>query len=409
MAWLHGNTDLTAIEINLCVPNTQKDIFMNETNTCQKRLSEIVVPLLQWYDSHARILPWRESPEPYAVWISEIMLQQTRVEAVKPYFERWLRVLPDIASLAEAQDQVVMKLWEGLGYYSRVRNLQKAASVIMENHDGKLPASYEELLKLPGIGEYTAGAVGSIAFQLPVPCVDGNVLRVVTRLTAEEADITASNTKKQLTEWVKNIIPKDRPGDFNQAMMELGATVCLPNGQPKCDACPVAFLCEANRQDRISEFPVKRAKQPRKIEERTVLLLLSNRSVALRKRPDSGLLAGLWEFPNFPGQLTEEEIRDLIESAGLTPSKLTPLKKARHIFTHIEWDMTGYLAYIKEPLQQTANTAAAEAGEVKEDSRGYNIYLKIEWIDSELMRDSLTLPSAFKAYNQVLTKVLKEK
>jgi A/G-specific adenine glycosylase len=384
---------------------------MKQTNTFQKQLSEIVVPLLHWYDNHARILPWRENPEPYAVWISEIMLQQTRVEAVKPYFERWLRALPDIASLAEAQEQEVMKLWEGLGYYSRVRNLQKAAGVIMENYNGRLPASYEELLKLPGIGEYTAGAVGSIAFQLPVPCVDGNVLRVVTRLAAEKADITTPATKKQLTERVKNIIPKDRPGDFNQAMMELGATVCLPNGQPKCGVCPIAFLCEAHRQDRTGEFPVKRAKQPRKMEERTVLLLLSGSSVALKKRPDSGLLAGLWEFPNFPGHLTVEEITNLIESTGHTLSNLTPLKKARHIFTHIEWNMTGYLADTEEALHQPANAVqatAAAAGAVKEAGSDYNSSLKIQWIDADLMRDSLTLPSAFKAYNQVLTKVMKE-
>ncbi len=343
------------------------------------QLSEIVIPLLQWYDCHARILPWRENPEPYAVWISEIMLQQTRVEAVKPYFDRFMKEFPTLSSLSNASEDDVLKLWEGLGYYSRIRNIHKAAKIIIDLHGGQLPASYEALRSLPGIGEYTAGAIGSIAFQLPVPCVDGNVLRIITRITAVNSDITSSAVKRELTECISKIIPKDRPGDFNQAMMELGATICLPNGLPKCEACPVSPLCEAYRQGRMMDFPAKKPKQPRKIEEKTVLILLSENKVALRKRPEKGLLAGLWEFPNFPGNLSEQEVRCMLSGLELSPVSLRSLKKAKHIFTHIEWKMTGYLIFVKA-LEGKA----------------------FRWIDAEVLQSQLTLPSAFKPYYQAM-------
>ncbi|HWQ78752.1 MAG TPA: A/G-specific adenine glycosylase, partial [Anaerovoracaceae bacterium] len=366
------------------------------------RLAEIVPPLLRWYDSHARILPWRENPESYAVWISEIMLQQTRVEAVKPYFERWMKALPDLFSLAAASEAEVLKLWEGLGYYSRVRNIHRTAKLVVEQYGGSLPSTFEGLRSLPGVGEYTAGAVGSIAFQLPVPCVDGNVLRVVSRLTAEKADIGNASTKKLMTEWIREIIPYDRPGDFNQAMMELGATVCLPNGAPKCESCPAASLCEARIQNRVEEFPVKSGKPPRKIERKTVLVLLEGTETAgalsgstpgtavsgitpvavfrtaLRKRPDTGLLAGLWEFPNYEGTLTEDEVLQILKSTGLSTSSLIKLKKAKHIFTHIEWEMTGYLAFVEK-------APGIQAPEFK-------------WVSIGQLEEELTLPAAFKAY-----------
>jgi len=361
------------------------------------RLQEIVVPLLEWYDSHARILPWRGSPSSYAVWISEIMLQQTRVEAVIPYFDRWMKALPTLSSLANASEAEVLKLWEGLGYYSRVRNIHKTARLVTEKYDGSLPSTYEELRRLPGIGEYTAGSVGSIAFQLPVPCVDGNVLRVTARLAADASDISAAATKKLITEQIRTIIPKERPGDFNQAMMELGATVCLPNGLPRCGECPVAFLCEARRLDRIAEFPVKSGKPPRKIEKKTVLVLLNENgtAAALRKRPEIGLLAGLWEFPNFDGVISEDEMRQILGASCLNISSLVKLKEARHVFTHIEWDMTGYLAVVKErdPGQGSA---------VMETDRSCNNALDFQWIDRKLMDEKLALPAAFKAYYQVL-------
>ncbi len=368
-------------------------------NTRNERLSKIVAPLLKWYDGHARILPWRESHSPYAVWISEIMLQQTRVEAVKPYFDRWMKAFPDLSALAKASETEVLKLWEGLGYYSRARNLHKAARLVAEKYDGSLPASFEELRSLPGIGEYTAGAVGSIAFQLPVPCVDGNVLRVVTRLTAENADISTAAAKKLLTEWVMEIIPEARPGDFNQAMMELGATVCLPNGQPKCERCPVASLCEACLQNRTAEFPVKSGKPVRKTEKKTVLILLDQangiperpRRTVLRKRPENGLLAGLWEFPNLSGELTEEEARQAIEGSGLKISSLVKLKKAKHIFTHIEWEMTGYLAEAEDP-----ETDSFQIADVPD----------FQWVGIDLLEERLALPAAFKTYYQVMKRYI---
>lgn len=378
-------------------------------DTNKNHLPEIVSPLLKWYDSHARILPWRENPEPYAVWISEIMLQQTRVEAVKPYFDRWMKAFPNLSSLANATEAEVLKLWEGLGYYSRVRNIHRTARLVLEKYDGNLPASFEELLSLPGIGEYTAGAVGSIAFQLPIPCVDGNVLRVVTRLTAEISDITTTATKKLLTEWIREIIPETRPGDFNQAMMELGATVCLPNGLPKCEQCPVAFICEARLQNRIVEFPVKSGKSSRKVEEKTILILLDNAksmsNVALRKRPEAGLLAGLWEFPNFEGELSEGKVLQILKCSGLNAFSLVKLKNVKHIFSHIEWQMTGYLA--KTGDEKSINR---ELNCVAEQNSNYNVpnhdVLEYEWVSIDLLDEKLTLPAAFKTYYQIMKRYI---
>ena len=272
-------------------------------------LAAIVGPLLEWYGRNARSLPWREEPAPYRVWVSEIMLQQTRVEAVKPYFARFLAELPDVTALASAPEQQLMKLWEGLGYYSRARNLQKAARVMVEQYGGTLPADYDALLKLPGIGPYTAGAVASIAYGIPVPAVDGNVLRVVMRLTAGWEDIADPAVKRAVERRMAAILPKDRPGDFNQAMMELGATVCAPGGEPKCLVCPLNALCEGYRQGVARELPVKAKKKARRIEERTVFLLVCDGELAIRKRADSGLLAGLWELPSVEGKLNPEGAR----------------------------------------------------------------------------------------------------
>jgi len=367
-----------------------------------QNLAAIVSPLLNWYDCHARILPWRENTNPYPVWISEIMLQQTRVEAVKPYFERWMRALPDLTSLANASEEEVIKLWEGLGYYSRVKNIHKAAKLIQEQYNGIFPSTFEALLSLPGIGEYTAGAIGSIAFRLPVPCVDGNVLRVVTRLTAENSDISLSSVKKILAEWVHQIVPKERPGDFNQAMMELGATVCLPNGQPKCEVCPVSSLCEAFQQNRICEFPNKSGKQNRKSEKRTVILLINGEKAALRKRPDKGLLAGLWEFPNLSGHLNKEEVTEILTASKLLPISIAPLKKVKHIFSHIEWDMTGYLVYAEE-------RKAGQEFLVHEDTAEEVSPLIFQWIDAEALSNRLAVPAAFKAYHRILKEAIEKK
>ena len=303
--------------------------------------SEIVPYVLHWYERNARILRWREEPKPYYVWISEIMLQQTRVEAVKGYFDRFLAELPDIKALAEAEEEKLLKLWEGLGYYNRVRNMQRAARIVMEEYGGELPADYEALKKLPGIGSYTAGAIASIAFGIPEPSVDGNVLRVLKRIAASFDDITKEKVKKELEEDVRGIMPKERPGEFNQSLMELGATVCLPNGKPLCEQCPVMHLCKAFHQGVEQQIPVKPPKKERKVEERTVYVIRQEFKnpveIILHKRPQTGLLAGMWELPNEEGHLSEEAVKRLFPAAGIKR-----LPDGKHIFSHVEWRMWCY-------------------------------------------------------------------
>lgn len=242
-----------------------------------KELEQLPIPLLLWYRENARVLPWRSDPTPYRVWISEIMLQQTRVAAVLDYYRRFLEAVPTVADLAALPEDALMKLWQGLGYYSRARNLQKAARQIVENFGGVFPNTYDEIRSLAGVGDYTAGAVASIAFGLPVPAVDGNVLRVVTRITGDTGDITTPAVKRRITEALRQIIPTEAPGQFNQAMMELGATVCLPNGAPLCDRCPGAEFCRARLEDRIEQLPVKAPKKARRVEQRRVYLIFSDR------------------------------------------------------------------------------------------------------------------------------------
>lgn len=348
-----------------------------------KRLPQIVGPLLKWYAEHARILPWRDNPAPYRVWISEIMLQQTRVSAVMPYYERFLRVLPDVSALAEVSDEALMKLWEGLGYYNRARNLKKAACIIMDEYSGALPVSFDALKSLPGIGSYTAGAVASIAFGIPVPAVDGNVLRVISRVTGSREDIADAKVKRRMEEHVSAILPRAAAGDFNQSLMELGATVCLPNGAPLCEKCPLAFLCEAYQNGLTDEIPVKAAKKKRRIEQRTIFVLLSGGCVALCKRGETGLLAGLWEFPNADGELTPTEAAAFLQQHGGEVCEILPLASAKHIFTHIEWHMTGYL--VKTPEKAASFT----------------------WCTADELRETYALPSAFRAYTKAAKNALK--
>ena len=303
--------------------------------------SEIVPYLLHWYERNARILRWRQEPKPYYVWVSEIMLQQTRVEAVKGYFDRFIEALPDIKSLAEEEEEKLLKLWEGLGYYNRVRNMQKAAKIVMEEYGGELPADYETLKKLPGIGSYTAGAISSIAFHIPEPSVDGNVLRVLKRIAGSFDDITKEKVKRELEADVREIMPKDRPGEFNQSLMELGATVCLPNGKPLCEQCPVMHLCKAFHQGTEMQIPVKPPKKERKVEERTVFIIKKEIDeqveIVLHKRPKKGLLSGMWELPNVEGHLTEEQVEQLFPK-----SMIQRKEDGKHIFSHIEWRLWCY-------------------------------------------------------------------
>ena len=344
--------------------------------------AKIVSPLLAWYLQNARKLPWRDEPTPYRVWVSEIMLQQTRVEAVKPYYERFLRELPDISALASAPEEQLLKLWEGLGYYSRVRSLQKAARAVVERYGGELPADAEELRRLPGIGDYTAGAIASIAFGLPEPAVDGNVLRVAARLSASHEDISDPARKAELREILRKIYPAGKAGDFTQALMELGATVCLPNGTPRCEDCPLAELCEARRSGQETVLPVKAPKPQRREEKLTVFRLLHGSRAALRKRPETGLLAGLWEFPNRPGALSPAEAGDALRAWGVSAARTEPLPEARHVFTHLEWHMTGYLV------------------------RAENECDPFSWAEADSVLREYALPSAFKIYRKILKTVV---
>ncbi len=349
-------------------------------------LKMIPNPLLTWYDKNRRILPWREEPTPYRVWVSEIMLQQTRVEAVKPYFERFMNRLPDIASLAEAEEEALLKLWEGLGYYNRVRNLQKAAIQIMEDYGGKMPDTYEELLKLKGIGSYTAGAIASIACHRPVPAVDGNVLRVVSRIRMDERLITDAKVKTAVEQDLLQVIPKDRPGDFNQAMMEIGACVCIPNGAPHCSECPLADICKAHRQGCELDYPKKATKKGRTIEEKTILIIRDENKAALKKRDAKGLLAGMYEFPSMQGYKTAEEVTAYLAANGLRTLRIQPLEEAKHIFTHKEWHMKGYMIRVDE-LAPKALT--------EETSR----WLFIEPWETQ---EKYPVPTAFSAYTRYL-------
>lgn len=260
-------------------------------------LENIAQPLLKWYDKNKRTLPWRDKNNAYYTWVSEIMLQQTRVEAVKPYFQRFIRELPDVASLAAAPEERIVKLWEGLGYYSRVRNMQKAAIQVIEKYNGKIPEDFETLLSLRGIGRYTAGAISSIAYGHKVPAVDGNVLRVYSRLTESREDIMKQSVRKSVEDQLKEIMPGDRPGDFNQAVMEIGAVVCVPNGKAKCEVCPLGEFCLARKHGTMEELPVKAPKKARKVENRTVLVIQDGTATAIRRRPPEGLLADFTRFP----------------------------------------------------------------------------------------------------------------
>ncbi len=315
-----------------------------DRNEIFQRLPDALLP---WYQENKRDLPWRQDRDPYHIWVSEIMLQQTRVEAVKGYYARFLQSLPTVADLANADDGLLHKLWEGLGYYNRVRNLKKAAQKIVEL--GDFPRSYEEILALSGIGEYTAGAICSIAFDQRVPAVDGNVLRVVSRLTDDATPIDSSVYKKQVRERLMACYPP-QAGEFTQALMELGATVCGPNRAPDCVNCPCNKFCLGHLHGTAEKLPVKSPKKLRRVEERTVFILSCDGQYALQKRPNKGLLAGLWEFPNVTGKLNVEASICQVEKMGLKPKELLRQVERKHIFSHIEWDMCGVYMEVSDPV-----------------------------------------------------------
>ena len=337
------------------------------------QLKQLPDALLPWYEKNRRDLPWRRTREPYCVWLSEIMLQQTRVEAVKGYYARFLEALPTIADLAKCDDDVLHKLWEGLGYYSRVRNLKKAANVILEKHGGQFPSSYEDIRALPGIGDYTAGAICSICFNCPTPAVDGNVLRVVSRLTENSTPIDLAIRKREVQNQLAEVYPPEA-GAFTQALMELGATLCGPNWKPRCEECPCRTFCGGAVHGTAEQYPVKLPKKGKKQEDRTVFVISCDGKYALEKRPNKGLLAGLWQFPNVPGKLETGEALLQAESWGLKPRDITKQIERKHIFTHIRWEMRGIYLEVAEP-----------AG-------------KFVWLTREQIEKEAALPTAFRQF-----------
>lgn len=313
-----------------------------------KQLGRIVASLLTWYQKNKRDLPWRKDKNPYHVWISEIMLQQTRIEAVMNYYQRFMERLPSIQSLAKINEDELLKLWEGLGYYSRAKNIKKAAQKVMTDYDGKMPESYAELLKLPGIGEYTAGAIASICYNEKVTAVDGNVLRVISRVIGSKKDVLLPETKKEIEEMLREVMPDDS-GDFNEGLMELGELVCVPNGMPACDKCPLKEECIAFHQNLIEEIPVRMKKIKRKKEEKTVFILQSEDGrIAIQKREEKGLLSGMYEFPNQNGYLSKEKVHEIISDWKMTVQEIKELQEVKHVFTHVDWYMKGYLVTVKE-------------------------------------------------------------
>ncbi len=334
------------------------------------RLPEALLP---WYRENRRDLPWRRDREPYHVWLSEIMLQQTRAEAVKDYYSRFLSALPTVEALAKADDDQLHKLWEGLGYYSRVRNLKKAAQMIVERCGGVFPEKYEEVLALPGVGPYTAGAICSIAFDLPTPGVDGNVLRVISRLTEDFTPVDRPGYKKAVEKNLSAVYPK-AAGDFTQALMELGATLCGPNWKPDCDRCPCREICLARLHGTAEKLPVKSPGKGKRQEEHTVFILRCGELYALEKRPDSGLLAGLWQFPNVPGFLETGDALAAVEQMGLKTREIYRRMEKKHVFTHIIWRMNGYYLEVAEPT-------------------GHFTWLSAEEIDTQA-----ALPTAFRRF-----------
>ncbi len=376
--------------------------------------SLIVEPLIEWFEKEKRILPWRSNsveegnPDAYYVWISEIMLQQTRVEAVKEYFRRFITELPTVKALAEVEEDKLLKLWEGLGYYNRARNLQKAAKIIMTEYNGELPADYEALLSLPGIGSYTAGAIASQAYGLSEPAVDGNVLRVTKRLAGSYDDISKASVKKELEQILKKVMPKEasegehnRPGAFNQALMELGAIVCIPNGKPLCEKCPIKEQCVAYVKDIAMELPVKPSKKARKIEDKTVLIIEYQGKYAIHQRGNKGLLAKLWELPNIEEKLSIPKMEKLLTENGILDYKMGLLGEAKHIFSHIEWHMLGYKVQIEKIAEESLLLKGIKASTEKEKT-GKTEDEDFLWVEKEQIDKEYAIPSAFGAYKKYL-------
>lgn len=326
---------------------------------------EINKELIKWWKKAKRNLPWRQNKNPYNIWVSEIMLQQTKVKTVIPYFERFIKEIPDIKTLSQIKEDKLLKLWEGLGYYSRVKNMQKAAKILIEKGEENLPKTYKELLLLPGIGSYTAGAIASIAYDEKVCAVDGNVLRVTARIFNSFEDISKISVRKKMEEKLnKNI--KEESGNFNQALMELGALICIPKN-PRCNICPISHLCKAYQEKTMYKLPIKKKKTKQKEENITVFLLIYKGKIAIRKREEKGLLASLFEFPNKMEILETNEIKKLFQT-----EKIKKGKSYKHTFTHKIWNMQSYQITLKEKPKE-----------------------KYIWVSYKKLKENYSLPSAF--------------
>lgn len=302
--------------------------------------------IVNWYQENKRSLPWREAPTPYHVWISEIMLQQTRIEAVKNYYVRFITEIPDIETLANISEEKLLKLWEGLGYYTRARNLKKAAIKIMNDYQGIFPTAYVEILKLPGIGEYTASAISSICFKDPQVTIDGNVLRVYTRVNDDYRPINEAKTKKNIHDELLKIVPKES-GDFNQGLMEIGETICLPNGTPKCEICPLKDICQARMNRTFYDLPVKSPKKEKSTEVYTILLYRYQDKYAIYKRTTESLLNNLWAFPTIYQISTIKKLKDYLNKENISYQTIQPGITNIHIFTHKKWKMNSYIIELK--------------------------------------------------------------
>lgn len=384
-------------------------------NHLKDRLAELV---LKHYHQNKRTLPWRDTGNPYYTWLSEIMLQQTRVEAVKAYFLRFIEELPTVEALANCEEEKLLKLWEGLGYYTRVRNLQKAARQIMQEYSGVFPQTKQELLELAGIGDYTAAAIASIAFGQNEVALDGNLIRVFSRVFAMGDDFTKTAAKRELITKIEELLPPGVAGDFNQAIMDIGATICLPNGRPLCEKCPVAEMCKAYSEQSQMQYPFKKEKKARKIEKRTVFLICMGDEVIMRKRTEKGVLQGLWEFPNILGHLDKKKVREILTGELLLPAAwivdIEEGSRATHIFSHLEWDMVSYWIELKEDIKSEQQWHVNEENsaynvskdslpdESQEDSLRHYYLEEIEgiWLNAEDMKRNFSIPSAFKAFQK---------
>lgn len=363
-------------------PEMQSRLEMVNVEKNKYLLGALVEPLCLWYEENKRSMPWRDDATPYHVWLSEIMLQQTRIEAAKSYYKRFTEQLPDVYSLANVSEERLLKLWEGLGYYNRARNLQKAAKLVVERYEGKLPSSYDLLLDLPGIGNYTAGAIASIAYGVPAPAVDGNVLRVVMRFLNCNDDIMKQSVRRRVEQSIMDIIPQDKPGDFNQALMELGEVVCIPNGRPLCEKCPLEQICKAHAAKTEEALPVKPEKKKKTIEKRTIHLLVCGDKIAIEKRPEKGLLAGLWGFPGVSGYQTKSKVEEWLKQFEIQNAKVKPLQEAKHIFSHVEWHMRGYRIELSAIPQ--------------------HIVPDVKWVAIEDLQKKYAIPIAFHAFLKTL-------